>query len=42
VRAQEKELRTEFPQFIINIETQSVSLNGKESDLRPSSDDVAL
>jgi hypothetical protein len=40
VRAQEKELRSEFPQLIIDIETQSVSLNGKEFDLHPSIEDV--
>jgi hypothetical protein len=40
-RAQEKELRAEFPQLIIDIETQSVSLNGRELNLRPSSEDVA-
>jgi hypothetical protein len=40
-RAQEKELRSEFPQLIIDVETQSASLNGKELDLRPSTQDVA-
>ena len=40
-RAQEKELRAEFPQLIIDVERQSVSLNGRELDLRPSSKDVA-
>lgn len=40
-RAQEKELRAEFPQLIIDAETQRVSFNGKELDLRPSNEEVA-
>lgn len=40
-RAQEKDWRAEFPQLIIDVETQNVSLNGREFDLRPSTEDVA-
>ncbi len=38
---QEKELRNEYPQLIVDIEGQSVTLNEKELDLHPDTKEVA-
>lgn len=38
---QEKELRSEYPQLVVDVETKSVTLNDVTLDLNPNSEDIA-